>query len=312
MPFELSDALLQEILFSMENQDNDFLLDTREGVVVSAGDIDEADGEDEPDKDRFVPLPDWSPQDGYRLMERFAAGLHNPMIREQLTAALNNGRGVFRAFKNALSQYPQTEKLWFGYKERAMKRKAIAWYNSYREIWGLELLGGEPEDTSSLILEDFLLREGADGDYEKAAALHKLCLLAGQGAGEDDEGGSVAAGLEVFESMNLWVFPGDLCFVAETRGGSFSGYICAIRSAPSSLHIRALEVVPEYRGLGLGKALLGRLIEKASALQVRNVTVDLPGGTDGFSRALLMEQFKPCVQRYSLTLKNPGRGGPAA
>ncbi|MDR2922929.1 MAG: UPF0158 family protein [Treponema sp.] len=294
MSFELTDALLQEILFSMENQDNVFLLDTREGVVVSAGDIEEADCEGEPGKDRFIPLPGWSPQDGYRVMERFAAGLHNPMIREQLTAALNQGRGVFRAFKDVLAQHPQTEKLWFAFKDRAMKREVIAWYNSYREIRGLELLGGEPEDTSSLILEDFLLREGTESDYEKADALHKLCL----GAGDD-------AGLEVFQSMNQWAFPGDLCFIAETLSGDFSGYICAVRSAPLSLHICALEVSGEYRGLGLGKALLGRFLEKAGILQIRNITVDLPGETDNFSRALLMEHFKPCVQRYLLTLNNP-------
>jgi hypothetical protein len=51
-------------------------------------------------------------------MEHFAAGLRNPVVRNELTLALNRGRGVFRAFKDILSRYPETEKLWFSYKER--------------------------------------------------------------------------------------------------------------------------------------------------------------------------------------------------
>ena len=302
MRFELTEALLDEILFSMENQDTDSVFDTLEGCVIMGDNYELEDQDDDPDSDdRYISLPEWSPQDGFRLMEHFTSGLRNPMIREELTAALNRGKGVFRAFKNVIGQYPETEKLWYRFKDMEMKREVIAWYNAYRENWGLELIGAEPEDTSSLILEDFLLREGTDADYKKAAALHKICLDAGTDTGPDAESGSTGSIHAVFESMNKWIFPGDLCFVAETMDGDFSGYICAAGSAPSTLHICALEIIPEYRGLGLGKALLGRFLEKAGTEQIRNITADLSAGKENFSRMLILENFKPCVQRYVRT-----------
>jgi ribosomal protein S18 acetylase RimI-like enzyme len=292
MQFELDKLLMDEILFYMENQDGDFLLDAREGRIVSLNDDNEEDLDFDGDE-RFIALPGWSPQDGYRLMERFAAGLRNPVVREELSAALNRGKGVFRSFKNVLEQYGETEKLWFKFKDREMKNEVIAWYNSYRETWGLALLGAEPEDTSSLILEDFVLREGTDADAEKASLLHELCVNERK---TDAEQGK--AFLSAFETMNPFSFPGDLCFAAETRSGDFAGAICAIKNAPSSLHICGLEVQPEYRGLGLGKALLSRLLEKADALGITGVTADLPAETDNFSRALRLENFTPCVQRF--------------
>jgi len=296
MRFELTEALLGEILFSMEDQGTDYLLDTREGQIITSGydefdsDVfDDNDDEDETeDEDRFISLPEWGAQDGFRLMERFTAELRNSLVREELSAALNRGRGVFRAFKDVIGQYPETEKLWFKFKDREMKREVIEWYNAYREEWGMELIGFEPdEDTSGLVNEDFLFREGTDLDSEKASNLHKRCL-------EDSDGENHTA----FEAADSFVFPGDICFVAETAGGEFSGYICAAYKTPSVLHIFALEVDPKYRGLGLGKALLGRLLEKADAKGAAEITIDLSSESEKFSRVLLMEKFKPRVQRY--------------
>ncbi|MDR0444629.1 MAG: UPF0158 family protein [Treponema sp.] len=277
--FELDDALMEEILFFMENQDGNFVMDTQEAVVLDIDNYDNDDALDFDDDERFISLPGWSPQDGYRLMEHFAAGLRNPVVREELSAALNRGRGVFRSFKNVLEQYPETEKQWFKFKDREMKNEVIAWYNSIRESRGLELIGPEPEDTSSLILEDFAMREGNDADFEKAASLHKLCV-------END------ANSAILESMNPFAFPGDLCFIAETAKGDFAGCICTVKK-DSILHVR-LEITPEYRGLGLGKALLAKLLEKTDG----QVSIDLPSSAEGFSRALHLEGFKPCVQRY--------------
>jgi hypothetical protein len=46
-------------------------------------------------------------------MEKFTAGLNNPVARQELTAALNKNKGVFRAFRDVLEQYPEVEKIWF-------------------------------------------------------------------------------------------------------------------------------------------------------------------------------------------------------
>ncbi|MCL2762161.1 MAG: UPF0158 family protein [Treponema sp.] len=275
MQFELSSALIDEILFFMEDQGGDFLLDTQEGVVINT---EWEILDDDADEDRYISLPDWGPSNGFRLMERFTAGLRNALVREELSAALDRGRGVFRAFKDTLSQYPEVEKLWFEYKDREMKREVIAWYNSLRESWGLELIGEEPEDAESLTQEDFHFRAAAAQDITPAEALHRGC-------GQENFG------------MGAWVFPGDMSIVAETAGGEFAGYISAART-DASLRICTLEVQPEYRGLGLGKTLITRLLEQADHAAIKQVIIDLPAGQDHFARALLREQFKPCVQRY--------------
>ena len=297
MRFELDDILIEQIIFSMENQDGDFLLDTREGIVIDLNwetrdedeDEDEENDDDDDDSGRYISLPDWTSNDGYRLMEKFTTGLKNPVLRQELTAALNKNKGVFRAFRNILEQYPESEKLWFKYKEEKMKDDVIAWYNSLREEWGLEPVGIEPEDTSSLVLEDFVLREKSPSDDEKAASLHLLCC--GNKDGDD---------YNIQEAASPFSFPGDLCLVAESANGDFAGYICAVfvkpaRNLPEHLEIRHLEVQPEYRGMGLGKTLLSKLLEKAGD---QTITIDLPAGMDFFSRSLHLESFKPCFHRF--------------
>ncbi|MDR0323285.1 MAG: GNAT family N-acetyltransferase [Treponema sp.] len=285
MHFELDKILIDEILFHMENQKGQFFLDTQKVQVVSAENTGENDG-------RFISLPEWSPQNGYRIMERFTVSLKNPVVCHELFAALNKNKGVFRFFKNVLEQYPEIEKMWFRFKEQEMKNEIFAWYNSMREEWGLTPVGFEPEDNVSLIHEDFILREGKEADCEKASALHKLCI-------EEKKDDAVSA---VFEAENPFVFPGDLCFVAESAGGEFSGFICALKNS-SSLQIRQLEVKAEYRGMGLGKALLAKFLEKADG-QNSVITIDLPAVMEYFSRSLHLEEFKPCSQRFFRKTRN--------
>jgi GNAT superfamily N-acetyltransferase len=98
--------------------------------------------------------------------------------------------------------------------------------------------------------------------------------------------------------MDDWVFPGDISFTARTAGGDFAAYVSARMMSDALLRICALETEQEYRGLGLGKALLARLLEKADSLNIADVTVDLPAGQEFFSHALRRESFKPCVLRY--------------
>jgi GNAT superfamily N-acetyltransferase len=300
MRFDLDDALMDDILFCMENQEGDFLLDTHKGQIIDTNN-NEYDDEPEPqpglksegspsdynDGGRFIELPEWSPREGFRLMEKFTAGLKTPVLRHELSLALNRNKGVFRFFKNVIEQYPETEKLWLSYKDREMKRVVSAWYNALREEWGLAPIGGEPEDTSSLVLEDFVLREGKEADYEKASALHQLCVEEMK-----DEDSSA-----VFESINQCDFSGGFFITAETSNGDFSGFIYAVKDSCSCLQIRRLEVKPEYRGLGLGKTLLSKFLEKADEKHFP-VTIDLPSGREYFSRTLLMEEFKPGVQKF--------------
>ena len=298
MQFELTEALISHILFSMEDQNGEFLLDTVEGMVV--GGFDDLDDREEGDDDsRYIPLPEWDSSSGFSLMEHFAAGFKNPLIQKELSSALDRGRGVFRAFKDTLGRYPEAEKLWFAYKEKEMKREVVRWYNGLREEWGLEKIGMEPEETADLVLEDFCFRPFEKEDMAQAGELHRRCLeehkeiLAKAGAGSSAE-------IIVREAQGaLWETPAGRGMVAESGGGEFAAYITGILKG-SSLYVQNLEVKAEFRGLGIGEALLTRFLGSMDSNEVSQVFLDLPSWAEGFSRVLLRESFKPYLVRYWL------------
>jgi ribosomal protein S18 acetylase RimI-like enzyme len=296
MRFELTEALIDDILFAMEDQEGSFLLDTVEGVV--AGGLDGVDfSYDDEDGERYIDLPEWDSADGFRLMERFAAGFRNPVICKELNSALGRGKGVFRAFKDVLGRYPEAEKLWFSLKEKEMKREIWRWYNGLREEWGLEKIGVEPEDTDDLVLEDFYFRPFKEKDRIQAEALHRRCVdeleekLAEADSRADIE--TIAGELYSFRST-----PGaSFGVIVESQGGEFAGYICGVLKG-AALYIQSLEIKPEYRGLGLGEALLVKFIDSLDREKIKKVMLDIPSWTDGFSRVLLRESFKPYAARY--------------
>jgi ribosomal protein S18 acetylase RimI-like enzyme len=279
MRFELDKILTDEILFCMEDQDGEFLLDTLEGKVINTVNYDLDDEPDLDGEDRYISLPEWDSNDGFRLMEKFTVELKNPVVRQELVAALNVKKGVFRSFKNVLEQYPETEKMWYNFKDRKMKDKVIAWYNMLREEWGLEPIGGEPEDISGIILEDFIFRDVNGNDAADVSALHELCIE------------------ELKDSLfekNPFDFTSGIGLAAETASGEFCGYIRADKNE-AYLQITRLEVKPEYRGMGIGKTLLAKLLEKTEG---QGVIFDLPAGSDYFSRTLHIENFKPVMRRF--------------
>jgi ribosomal protein S18 acetylase RimI-like enzyme len=299
MRFELTDALIDDILFAMEDQEGCFLLDTIEGVVAGGPDgVNLFDGEtDGEGGERFIDLPEWDSADGFRLMERFAAGFRNPIISKELSSALGKGKGVFRAFKDVLSRYPEAEKLWFSLKEKEMKREIWRWYNGLREEWGLEKIGVEPEDTDDLVLEDFCFRPFEEKDKFQADALHSLCVeelgenLAETGSSPDIE--TIAGELYSFRGTQCPSFG----MTVESTNGDFAGYIYGVLKE-AALYIESLEVKPEYRGLGLGEALLVKFIDSLDRKKIKRVMLDIPSWTDGFSRVLLRESFKSYAARY--------------
>jgi GNAT superfamily N-acetyltransferase len=293
MQFELTEALIDDILFSMEDQNGEFLLDTREGMIILA---DEISGEPDNEEARYIELPEWDSSSGYQLMEHFTAALRNPVARDELNTALNRGKGVFRAFKDILGRYPEIEKRWFSYKERQMRRDIIRWYNGLREEWGLEKIGMEPEETEDLVLEDFRFRKADPSDLEAAEGLHRVCREEYLRYARENNPAA-----EVFLDGLFWSFPGDLALVAETGGGDFAGY-AAGAGAGELLRVFALEVKPEYRGLGVGESLMIRFLEEAREGPYSRITLDLPLTAEGFSRELLREDFKPYAVRYCLEL----------
>ena len=313
MQFELTEALIDDILFAMEDQMGEFMLDTVEGVV--AGGVDDLDFFDEDMDDdgeggeRYIDLPEWDSADGFRLMERFAAGFRNPMVREELTSALSLGRGVFRAFKDTLGRHPEAEKLWFAYKDKEMKREIIRWYNGLREEWGIEKIGMEPEDTDDLVLEDFRFRPFRKEDIFMAEELHRRYIEETRNKLFEEEAAFSAEGIVdvlLNEAQTLRAISGssfDNGLVVESGSEEFAGYISGLKRG-AVFYIQNLEVKDKFRGLGLGEALLIKFLESLDSAEVDQVLLDLPSWAEGFSRVLHRESFKPYTVRYWLRLRD--------
>jgi GNAT superfamily N-acetyltransferase len=305
----------------MEDQEGMFQLDTRKGEIVGgflSGDIfddDSADGmsggDDEHDGDtdvpgRFIALPEWDSAEGFRLMEKFAVSFKNALVRDKLTRALDRGRGVFRAFKDALAAHPEAEQLWFAFKDREMRRVVLDWYNGLREEWGLERIGGEPEETGDLVREDFRFRPPLSADQNAVEALHRRCLAEIREQAEKSGLGSGAADLIACRTDPVR-FGGHTALIAETGTGDFAAYI-ALGQQDDTLHITALEVKSEYRGLGIGEALLDKLLEgldrtEGSKTTAANIIMELPEAAGEFARVLHREGFTPFTTAYTLKLR---------
>jgi ribosomal protein S18 acetylase RimI-like enzyme len=300
MFFELTEALIDDLLFCMEDQNGIFLLDTEDGLAVSEDEV------EDDDEDRYIGIPEWDSAEGFHLMEQFAAGFKNAVVREALTESLNQGKGVFRAFKKALSRYPEAEKRWFSFKEREMRREIIRWYNALRESWNMEKIGEEPEETEDLVLEDFIFREYEAGDEDAVTVIHGMCV------GNDPQ--STAACLTIPPAL------GQPVLVAETAGRELAGFV-AVSQEGDTLRISRIEVKPEYRGLGIGSELCSLLLEKArdskangvkhespfNKSPIARIVIDLPAEAEGFSRVLFRASFKSIQTRYALNLEQIGQ-----
>ena len=262
-------------------------MDTQEGILVGS---ESGLFENNRDDGRYIELPRWDSSRGFRLMEQFTTILKNPLIQQELTAALDQGKRVFRAFKNALSLRPEAEKRWFAFKQQEMKREIILWYNALCDEWGLERMGIEPEETDDLVLEDFIFREPEPKDTAFSEELHRRIL--------EDKAGNGKKPL-----CPTGTVKGDLALIAETGGGDFAGYI-AVLQKNEILYINALEVKPEFRGLGIGEELCSRLLKKIDPKTISCISMDLPIDAEGFSRVLFRKSFKPYATRYYLNLNS--------
>jgi predicted N-acetyltransferase YhbS len=295
MEFALTPETADEIIFAMEDQSGPFMYDSAEcRCVPSAECVPVKNPLYDEDDERYYAIPLWDSISGFRMMERFSAQLRNPFVREDLRAALANGQGVFRNFKNILKNHPEAEKLWFQYKEREMRHIVREWYNSLRDFWGLERIGAEPEETDEIVEQDFTFRPAVRGDAESID-----CLL----FDADSELASTVK-IDLLDAMrDLWARirgndPAKECIlVAESAEGEIVG--CSISSPiPSesllSVQLSLIVVFPEFRGLGIGKELLARTVKYWAGKGFRWLLYTSP---------VVPAEFFPVLQRAGFTEK---------
>lgn len=268
MKFDLTDEIVNCIVFAMEDQGNEYFFDSVDVKTVLVSSIETVQTQED---DRFYSIPTWNSIKGFKLMERFITLLRNPLAREALRSVLFAGKGVFRNFKNVLHEYPEVEKLWHTFKEREMALVVTNWYNTLMESWGLEKIGFEPEETCDLVHDDFVFREASEKqDSETLFTVSEMICqeFEIQYFGEVGQTISQLWQNSFFEKQHHSEFS----LIAETIEGEFAGSCTAICCSQETLHtavLAALYVEPSFRGLGIGKELINQCVNHLKSYGVK-------------------------------------------
>jgi len=107
-------------------------LDTKTGEIIHISEfMDEEEKEKismqiESETKRYLFIPSEDSSEAYNDMLDFAATLSSEDLKEKLSLAFK-GKGVFRRFKDVLSNYPDERNMWFGFKEGRTKERVNEW-----------------------------------------------------------------------------------------------------------------------------------------------------------------------------------------
>ena len=258
MTFTLTDGLIEQIISAMENQERSFVLSADSSSLL------EKTADVKADDNLFYELPDWNPSDGFELREAFVEQLHIPKVKNELKDVLHSGRGVFKNFRNVLKNYPDADKRWHIFKHKFMSARINDWYNSLREVWGLEKLDYFSETDEDLVHDDFSFEEYKSGENQKEV-LQKTCAFLTDDSSElpDDFRKSYYTLLEDrFKTYDLVGQKGVLC---RSQADEFAGCITAavmVGNQEKTMVMTSFFVPENFRGLGIGTELVNILLHQ--------------------------------------------------
>ncbi len=298
MEFELTTELTDEIIFAMEDQTGRFLFDSVEGRCVAERDRTESTEKSvfDDSNDRYYSVPVWDSVSGFRMMDRFTAQLRNPVAREDLRVALASGHGVFRSFKNILKGYPEIERMWYLFKEREMRGIVLEWYNGLRDFWGLERIGSEPEETDEIVAQDFQFRAATGADAEAIAEIRADAAAEIAESLPGDLAGAIAA-LSGAVSPDARIGGESLVLAVESLEGDVVAFASSAAFPADGARVAMLSAVvvrPEFRGMGIGKELLGRTVGHWTGRGFRWIV---------FAAPLVPPSFLPALHRAGFIQK---------
>ena len=294
MTFPLTEELINQIIFAMEDQKHRFVVDCETGAMLREDELpagvaparsQEPKAGEEPgvldgvpgQRPPYLPIPTWGPAEGFHLMERFVLKLRNPIFAEMLREALSSGQGVFRRFKDMLRKNREIERLWFAFKDKEMKQVVQLWYEGERELAGLERLAAEEEPPLELVASDFSIIHGEPRHVEPALKLDQKVLGELQAGAEPRLLAGTPAGPYSRSELPPLLDRRSLFLAAELTGGEFAGFVWAVEDGPSSLRLAQLAVRKHFRGIGLGTQLLRRLLLEARERGYARVLAPLQG-----------------------------------
>lgn len=285
----LTGELLDQILFAMENQEQPSVFDLQApGVVPIAGLKVNPE-----DSDRYLPLPAWSGQDGFALMARFTDQLRHPLVTETLRRILDSGQGIFKRFKATIKEYPLIYRQWLEFKRRHLETKVEAWLEEWEEYWDLTSRAVLEDEPAPPVEEDFEIVENSDLEVTHLARFDRQAfadLLPGE-AGEALRQWYRRHGAEVRpEDKVLWALgPDGPVGVVWARTWS--------RLQPVTTEILLWYVTADFRGMGIGSALLARLTARLGGGAGRLV-LELPAQSPVSPRGLEAEGLAPLASVY--------------
>ncbi|MBQ1833731.1 MAG: GNAT family N-acetyltransferase [Treponema sp.] len=294
----MTDTIVDDILFSMEDQGGEWFFDSRNKTVASREMMEEVGLENGLNEDDFYELPVWKSEDGFELMEEFTENLHAPEAHYALRKALSGGRGVFRNFKDVLKRYPEVERRWFLFKNDRMRCRITAWYNGLRESWGLEELEEKytdvSQETDELLMADFTF---SDFDFkDDFSDLERGLSALADGNSELD-----MTKLFLLRHHSNISEPSEKSgFVCRSQNGDFAGCLLVSNCPPESgetVIITDFFIDRNYRGLGIGRVLLSKAI---AALTDRGVHFCFASGI------LVPETFRLTFEQFGFKKNGPG------
>ncbi len=298
MQFDLSEDVINSLIFAMENQKENNVFDSKAKEVV------ELDIEVDFDTGRYYSIPEWTSIDGFKVMEHFVGSLHSPLAKESLHEVLFAGKGVFRNFKNTLKDYPEVEQQWFTFKQKVLKEKVVAWYNVFRDLWGLERIEGEPEETENLIFDDFTFREYDETIDAKHMLQAKNMAMQSLESTYNSELGVVATTLWQLQTTSLQTEE-TMIYVSENISGDFAGLI-SVSAVPSpakdSVVVSLFYILPSWRGLGIGKELFAFCLCELKKRKIRIVIIPEMFVPKTFTKVLLRSGFEKTPIGFTVDL----------
>lgn len=289
--FVLNDTILERIIFAMEDQTKSRVIDLQTGELVQKpeGDLDL----------RLAPPPDWTPADGFRLMESFCSRVKNLELKRALMRSLSRGKGVFKAFRLVLADYPQEDIQFREYKNAVLKRHVESWMDDMREALGFARMGPEPDEYEELIDEEFSLerRSLADSPYDLVVLIEEAFV---------DALAWLPTAVATFEKNALLDFlsvnaaDGFIHFFPEAGGRPIAAAAGAITQTEGRALgvLRFIYVAKDFRDLGLEFRLLDSVSRahrdkgvETTILSSLFIRPELQAGADAKGLRLLGSQY---------------------
>lgn len=297
---ELSDEVVEQIVFGMENQEEDFYFDREKKRLVTPEEIaqeEEFGPQEESAGERYIPLPEWRPVDGFHLMEEFVTVVKNPVYREELKEALGGGKGVFRRFKDLIKKYEPLERQWYNFKEREMRRIVRRWFSGILESEEFARLGEEPTETEQLLLSDLDVRVDKESLETRKEKIEKSVSEAMSDISEELQEVKFAELISLCSTTEGYTV--EAALPSGEVVGSVGGELFTAGGG-DVFRVFYLYVEQEYRGMGISRLLLDRITDTSKNVEAKELIMDIPTGSSFLEREIHERGFAEFVKSYRL------------